>query len=316
MPKVQQKRPVIHDSDDDDEVFIDESQSVLPPVKKIKLEKKPSLVAKMKTTPRPDSLKTSTTVKANAENAPTTSGGKMAQTTSGESDSSSNNDGEEFQEAQEIPHEFQEAQEIPHEEFDYVPPSAPEPVQREMIDEKDVLLMAPRPVVAYRLGFGNKFLCLVAQQGFLVAKLVETVERGGFLVPNGEKIVKLEAMEMAGLEYFLPEFRATMHDGGPLYGEKVEHLGGLHYMGLNSQFGEALDIRSFFRRMPTAKPSASRKGVRLSTQEVDDLALVMPLIKAGWAQLATIQQPCFLQHALQPMAARRCQFCSPGGITV
>ena len=253
MPKVKQKRAVIHDSDDDDEVFIDESQSVLPPTKKIKLDRKPSLVTKMKTKPRPDSMKSKTSVRTRGENGATTSG-ESGSMTSGETGSMMNNDGV----------EFQEAQEIPNEDFDYVLPPAPEPVQREIIDEKDVLLMAPRPVVAYRLGFGNKFLCLVAQQGVLVAKLVDTVERRGFPVPNGEKIIKLEAMEMAGLDYFLPEFRATMHDDGPMYGEKTKHVGGLHFMGLNSQYGEALDIRSFFRRLPTAKPSASRKGVRLS----------------------------------------------------
>ena len=283
-----------HDTDDDDEVFIDESQSVLPPTKKIKLDRKPSLVTKMKTKPRPDSMKSKTSVRTRGENGATTSG-ESGSMTSGESGSMMNNDDA----------EFQEAQEIPNEDFDYVLPPAPEPVQREIIDEKDVLLMAPRPVVAYRLGFGNKFLCLVAQQGVLVAKLVDTVERGGFPVPNGEKIIKLEAMEMAGLDYFLPEFRATMHDDGPMYGEKTKHVGGLHFMGLNSQYREALDICSFFRRLPTAKPSATKKGVRLSTQEVDDMALIMPIVKAGWAQLAAIQSiGCQVNHSrvicLQP----------------
>lgn len=205
--------------------------------------------------------------------------------------------------------EFQDGQELP--DWEYSAPLAPAPIERDIPNSKDVLLLAPRPISAYRLGFESKFLTLHARRTDLVAQLIEMTESGEHMVPQKDRKISLSAEQMAALEHYLPEFRGEMHDGGSL-GEHKEHLGGMVFMSLNPDFGESLDIRQFFFPKGTTTPQATRRAVRLTIQEADDLAMLLAKVKNQWPAYRSIEKPCFLLHETSE-ETKECKSCSCQG---
>lgn len=64
---------------------------------------------------------------------------------------------------------------------------------------------------------------------------------------------------------------------------------------IDMEFGLKLDIREMFIP-PHEDPVCTRRGVRLVTDQVDDLTCVLDLIKPHWSTFDALDMPCFMRH--------------------
>ena len=215
-------------------------------------------------------------------------------------------------------------QEIPSAwELSWQPDPAPAPPSIKVENRADSLALVPKPKVGFRLGGseGSTYLYLSKFRGVNIAYLQEfkqEEEENGLLIPtmNGVRKVKLTAQQMAGLEYFLPIFRAVMYAGGPQDSDRINHhVGGKVFASINYSFGSVLDVRENFKPADSTHPIPTKRGVRLSLTAVDDLAFLIEHLKSVWPEYGALSEPCFVGHMRDQgqKSLMACDMCCPDG---
>lgn len=156
----------------------------------------------------------------------------------------------------------------------------------------------PPPERAYILG-DDVVICLGKLSGKRMLQLRECTQKGQKFHVHDYKKARLDAMQVKNLQYRLHNgIRDTMHDGGPKNKQGVESyaVSKLLQVEINLEYGLKLDIREMFIPQGEPDPVCTRRGVRLNTDQVDELTRVLDLIKPHWASFDELDVPCFVRH--------------------
>lgn len=200
--------------------------------------------------------------------------------------------------------------------FPYEVPAAPKSTAKLTAECSSDLWMQPELKIAYKFG-ESKYVVLAGNGGdqdrFVVyIRQFAHVKGTDVLYPSNQFFVRLEPQQAANLIYEIDHCRDLMHDGGPRFGMHVAHLGKRVQMSLNPEYGPDLDIRQFYVPKGGLEEVATKKGIRMTLEEFENLCVAIKGIRAKWPRLQTTK-PCPLIHAQEESqeAAMACSFCNP-----
>jgi len=191
-----------------------------------------------------------------------------------------------------------------------LPPAPPLPENLDLPRAEPDFCSDPKrsPLLAYHLG-RSRYLSLNAFKGNVKVhiRLFPRNRLTNNLYPTVSGVC-LDHIQTRSLMHYLGQIRAAMilEDQSPIMNW---HLGLFTFASINPTYGLSLDIRHFFVPKNETRLQATRRGIRLSRQEVDNLTWALHILEQNWDQLRNYPVPCFEEHSND--MTNWCVYCNP-----